>query len=205
MNANKNLTKSVLILIIGIIILGFTSLLDFGLSNQTSATVRSGAVLIGKEAPVFIAPLIDSSENNTFVSLNDYDGDILVLNFWASWCPPCRDETPGFQRLFEKYLDEGVTFLGINIQDGSSPVDAINYINEFSVTYPNIYDYDGNITVDYGVTGIPVTFFVFDNQILGRWVGSISEGRLDNIIQEILTNYNDVEFGENLEAFRSLN
>ena len=55
------------------------------------------------------------------------------------------------------------------------------------------------------MTGIPVTFFVFDNQILGRWVGSISEGRLDNIIQEILTNYNDVEFGENLEAFRSLN
>ena len=205
MNANKNLTKSVLILIIGIIILGFTSLLAFGLSNQTSATGRSGAVLIGKEAPVFIAPLIDSSENNTFVSLNDYDGDILVLNFWASWCPPCRDETPGFQRLFEKYQDQGVTFLGINIQDGSSPVDAINYINEFSVTYPNIYDYDGNITVDYGVTGIPVTFFVFDNRILGRWVGSISEGKLNNIIQEILTNYNDVEFGENLEAFRSLN
>ena len=58
MNANKNLTKSVLILIIGIIILGFTSLLAFGLSNQTSATGRSGAVLIGKEAPVMIMMVI---------------------------------------------------------------------------------------------------------------------------------------------------
>ena len=205
MNSNKNLTKSILILLIGVMILGFTSLLAIGLSNQTSATGRSGAVLIGKAPPRFIAPIIDSSEKKAFASINDFSENVLVLNFWASWCPPCRDETPGFQRLYKKYENKGVSFLGINIQDGSSPVDAINYINEFSVTYPNVYDSDGSITVDYGVTGIPVTFFVFDNKILGRWVGSISEGKLDKIIEEILRNDINVEFGENIESFRSLN
>lgn len=205
MNSNKNLTKGVLILLIGMMILGFTSLLAFGLSNQTSATGRSGKVLIGKEAPSFIAPVIDSSEIVSYATLNDFMGDIIVVNFWASWCPPCRDEAPGFQRLSEKYQDSGVKFLGINIQDGSRSVDAIKYLQEFSITYPNVYDSDGNITVDYGVTGIPVTFFILDNQILGRWVGSISESKLDKIIREILTNDNDVQFGENIESFRSLN
>ena len=191
--------------LIGMMILGFTSLLAFGLSNQTSATSRSGKVLIGKDAPSFIAPVIDSSEIVSYATLNDFMGDIIVVNFWASWCPPCRDEAPGFQRLSEKYQDSGVKFLGINIQDGSRSVDAIKYLQEFSITYPNVYDSDGNITVDYGVTGIPVTFFILDNQILGRWVGSISESKLDKIIREMLTNDNDVQFGENIESFRSLN
>ena len=120
MNSNKNLTKSILILLIGVMILGFTSLLAIGLSNQTSATGRSGAVLIGKEPPRFIAPIIDSSEKKAFASINDFSENVLVLNFWASWCPPCRDETPGFQRLYKKYENKGVSFsrnLGITLSN----------------------------------------------------------------------------------------
>ena len=76
-------------------------------------------------------------------------------------------------------------FLGINVQD--SKEDALRYIDEFDVTFPNLLDSDGTITLDYGFTGLPVTFFVAsDRKIISRWVGSISEERLDNKIKELI-------------------
>ena len=83
-------------------------------------------------------------------------------------------------------------FLGINVQD--SKEDALRYIDEFDVTFPNLLDSDGTITVDYGVTGLPVTFFVAsDRKIISRWVGSISEERLDNKIKELIGSSNQSE------------
>ena len=109
------------------------------------------------------------------------------------------------ERIWRKYEDQGVVILGINVQDGEK--EAERYISEFGVTFSNALDLDGRITVDYGVTGLPVTFFIDnDSVVTGRWVGSISEDRLDNWVSNLIFSTGAaVELdGENLDGYRSL-
>jgi len=198
---NSKKLKAAVIFLLAMLIAGFTIFLAIGVMGTTTATSRSGKELVGKKAPSFVAPKVGGQ----LVSLENYKNKPLVLNFWASWCPPCRDETPGMERIWRKYEDQGVVILGINVQDGEK--EAERYISEFGVTFSNALDLDGSITVDYGVTGLPVTFFIDnDSVVTGRWVGSISEDRLDNWVSNLLFSTGAaVELdGENLDGYRSL-
>ena len=201
MQKNSKKLKATVIFLLAILIAGFTIFLAIGVMGTTTATSRSGKELVGKKAPSFVAPKVGGQ----LVSLENYKNKPLVLNFWASWCPPCRDETPGMERIWRKYEDQGVVILGINVQDGEK--EAERYISEFGVTFSNALDLDGSITVDYGVTGLPVTFFIDnDSVVTGRWVGSISEDRLDNWVSNLIFSTGAaVELdGENLDGYRSL-
>ena len=201
MQKNSKKLKATVIFLLAMLIAGFTIFLAIGVMGTTTATSRSGKELVGKKAPSFVAPKVGGQ----LVSLENYKNKPLVLNFWASWCPPCRDETPGMERIWRKYEDQGVVILGINVQDGEK--EAQRYISEFGVTFSNALDLDGSITVDYGVTGLPVTFFIDnDSVITGRWVGSISEDRLDNWVSNLIFSTGAaVELdGENLDGYRSL-
>ena len=201
MQKNSKKLKATVIFLLAMLIAGFTIFLAIGVMGTTTATSRSGKELVGKKAPSFVAPNVGGQ----LVSLENYKNKPLVLNFWASWCPPCRDETPGMERIWRKYEDQGVVILGINVQDGEK--EAERYISEFGVTFSNALDLDGSITVDYGVTGLPVTFFIDnDSVVTGRWVGSISEDRLDNWVSNLIFSTGAaVELdGENLDGYRSL-
>ena len=201
MQKNSKKLKAAVIFLLAMLIAGFTIFLAIGVMGTTTATSRSGKELVGKKAPSFVAPKVGGQ----LVSLENYKNKPLVLNFWASWCPPCRDETPGMERIWRKYEDQGVVILGINVQDGEK--EAERYISEFGVTFSNALDLDGSITVDYGVTGLPVTFFIDnDSVVTGRWVGSISEDRLDNWVSNLIFSTGAaVELdGENLDGYRSL-
>ena len=112
-------------------------------------------------------------------------GKPVVINFWASWCPPCRLEAPLIERTWRAFKNRGLIFLGVNIQDREE--DALNYIREFDITYPNGPDPTGEISIDYGVSGLPVTFFVSRNgEIVRRWVGAIEKNVLIDSIVEIM-------------------
>ena len=201
MQKNSKKLKATVIFLLAMLIAGFTIFLAIGVMGTTTATSRSGKELVGKKAPSFVAPKVGGQ----LVSLENYKNKPLVLNFWASWCPPCRDETPGMERIWRKYEDQGVVILGINVQDGEK--EAERYISEFGVTFSNALDLDGSITVDYGVTGLPVTFFIDNDSVVkGRWVGSISEDRLDNWVSNLIFSTGAaVELdGENLDGYRSL-
>ena len=201
MQKNSKKLKATVIFLLAMLIAGFTIFLAIGVMGTTTATSRSGKELVGKKVPSFVAPKVGGQ----LVSLENYKNKPLVLNFWASWCPPCRDETPGMERIWRKYEDQGVVILGINVQDGEK--EAERYISEFGVTFSNALDLDGSITVDYGVTGLPVTFFIDnDSVVTGRWVGSISEDRLDNWVSNLIFSTGAaVELdGENLDGYRSL-
>ena len=201
MQKNSKKLKATVIFLLAMLIAGFTIFLAIGVMGTTTATSRSGKELVGKKAPSCVAPKVGGQ----LVSLENYKNKPLVLNFWASWCPPCRDETPGMERIWRKYEDQGVVILGINVQDGEK--EAERYISEFGVTFSNALDLDGSITVDYGVTGLPVTFFIDnDSVVTGRWVGSISEDRLDNWVSNLIFSTGAaVELdGENLDGYRSL-
>jgi thiol-disulfide isomerase/thioredoxin len=88
---------------------------------------------------------------------SSYRGDVVVVNFWASWCGPCRREQPGLQRLHEEYGD-GVAFLGVDFKD--DPAAARTYLDEFEVTYPSVPDPGGRLAHEFGVPYLPVTILV---------------------------------------------
>ena len=167
-----------LLVVVGV--LALTALLAQGLTNRSSPTGRSGATRIHKPAPPINIPLY----NGGGISPERYAGKPLVVNFWASWCGPCRQEAPLFERLWREYGERGVVFLGVNIQDAHA--DARAYLSEFGITYPNGYDEGGRISVDYGVIGIPVTFFINREGVVERrWVGAVREAKLRLWIDEL--------------------
>lgn len=192
--------KIVGIIVSGILVIGLFVLLGIGLANRSPVTSRSGVTRIDKPAPQFVLPLFDGG---TF-DLAEHQGKPIVINFWASWCIPCRQEAPILEGLWQEHQDD-VVFVGVDIQDGER--DSLAYLEEFGVTYPNGLDADGRITVDYGVIGIPVTFFINrDGMVERRWVGAVRESQLVIWIEELeagVAPTGDAE-AENLEDFRKL-
>jgi cytochrome c biogenesis protein CcmG, thiol:disulfide interchange protein DsbE len=128
--------------------LGFVALLYFGLkSSGTQATV-------GDPVPDFELSTLDGDT----LSSEDLKGHPVVVNFWASWCIPCREEAPLLERTWRRYKDDGVMFVGVNIKDAES--DARAFIDEFDITYPVVRDLDQRLTRSFGVRGLPETFFI---------------------------------------------
>ena len=180
---------------------GLVSLLALGLLNKTSVTERSGITRVQKPAPEFTLPLLNGGR----LEMARLRGQPVVINFWASWCPPCRLEAGLLERAWRSYKDQGVMFVGVDIQD--TEAEGVAYVEEFDITYPNGLDAEGTITVDYGVIGLPVTFFVNrDGTVERRWVGAIDEARLVTWLDELVAGValSGQEEGENLEGFFKL-
>jgi cytochrome c biogenesis protein CcmG/thiol:disulfide interchange protein DsbE len=114
-----------------------------------------------------------------------YRGKVVLVNFWASWCGPCRREQPGLERLWREYGDRDVQLLGINFDDGRAA--ALEYLREFGVTYPSVYDPDGKITADFLVPFLPATVLVdADGQMRYRLQGAQTEATLRRYLDELL-------------------
>ena len=104
--------------------------------------------------------------------LSDLHGKVVLVNFWASWCPPCRAEARVLEEAWRKYKDDGLVFLGINTQDTEEA--ARKFLEEYSITYPNGQDPGGRIAIDYGTWGLPESFFIdAAGQITYKHVGAI--------------------------------
>lgn len=162
-------------------IVGLVALLAIGQSHKSSATGRSGLRLVGNQAPEFSIPSYQGDQ----VVLSDIRGRPVVINFWASWCPPCRAESAMLESLWREYESAGIYFLGVNIQDSREAAEA--YIEEFGITFVNGVDRDGRVSIDYGVIGLPATFFVNgEGVIVGRWVGAMSEQDLRGWVNDLL-------------------
>lgn len=142
----------------------FMALLGFGLARSGSQAT------VGKEAPTFELPLLNAPDKT--LSSEDLKGQPVVVNFWASWCIPCREEAPLLERTWREYKDEDVIFLGVNIKDADT--DAKAFIEEFNITYPNVRDVDEVLVRGLGVKGLPETFFIDDEW---TFVGTISGPR----------------------------
>lgn len=181
--------------------MGLLGLMVWGMLNQEPATGKSGITRVGKQAPEFTLPLFNGGE---FV-LQEYLRKPVIINFWASWCPPCREEAPRLERTWRAYKKQGVVFVGVDIQDPEDYARA--YIREFDITYPNGPDTAGKITIDYGVVGIPVTFFVDREGVIARrFVGAITERKLVAWTEELLVSMSpsDGIGGSNPEGYFEL-
>ena len=131
-------------------------------------------------APLFTTNTIDGEK----ITLSELRGQVVMITFWASWCPPCRQEASALVQVHEEY-QSAVKFIGIDIWDHEK--DARNYIDVFHVSYPNILDTNGRIAIDYGVTGIPETHFIdAAGNLVHKFVGPLNQARLRAILDDML-------------------
>jgi cytochrome c biogenesis protein CcmG, thiol:disulfide interchange protein DsbE len=112
------------------------------------------------------------------LALAELRGSPVVLNFWASWCPPCREEAPRLERTWRTNRARGVVVLGLDMQDLTG--DARAFIREFGISYPNVRDPGDDVARDWGVTGLPETFFISARgRVVAHVIGAISNGQLE--------------------------
>src|SRR6266850_1046539 len=142
------------------------------------------AVAAGKQpvAPDFDLQRIDHGGT---LKLSSLRGRVVVLNFWASWCRPCKDEAPTLEAAAERWRHRGVVFVGIDTQDFSS--DARAFARRFGLTYASVHDGQGTLMTRYGVTGMPETWTVTRSGRLADHIGGVTDGRrLDSAIERAL-------------------
>lgn len=122
-----------------------------GAPLSTAPSPREGFL-----APDFTLDTLDGKK----VTLSELRGKVVVVNFWATWCLPCREETPALEKSYKRYKDSDAVILGINLtnQDSISEVDS--FVQEFGLTYPILLDRDGRVGYLYQVKGLPTTFFI---------------------------------------------
>jgi cytochrome c biogenesis protein CcmG/thiol:disulfide interchange protein DsbE len=135
--------------------------------------------MLGRPAPAFALTLFDGRT----IRSDDLRGKVVLVNFWASWCPPCRAEAPMLEATWRDLRDSGVIFIGINTQD--EEVRARQFITEFAITYPTGRDIGGRIAIDYGVWGLPEAFVIDPaGRITYKHLGTIGSAVLATKIDE---------------------
>lgn len=147
------------------------------LPEGLNPTGKSPAAREGRAAPNF--RLAEVGEEAP--ALVDFRGRWVLLNFWASWCPPCRDETPDLQSFYEHNANLGLVVLGVNQQEQAEA--ARSFMQEFGVTYPVVLDTDGEVSETYGVgRGLPISFLVSPAGIIEKlYFGRLSEASFSEI------------------------
>ncbi len=155
------------------------ALLAFGLAQARGNT----STLNLQPAPDFTVPLYSGGTGQ--FTLSDHLGQPVVLNFWGSWCPPCRAEFPALQAIADQYSDGEVVVFGVDVQD--TEADAREFLEEQNTSFPTGPDLTGEITLSYTITNMPTTFFITrDGEILKKWQGMIDEANLTTFIEELL-------------------
>ncbi len=177
------LTSSVVVFAAFLALLGLALFRSGGEPGSLGVNKDFGEVSIEeKPAPDFTLELLQGGS----VSLGDLRGRVVLVDFWASWCPPCIEEAPILNSVYEEYRERGVEFLGVCIWDTTKGCEQ--FLQEFDVAYPSGRDSEGAILVDYGVKGIPEKFFIdAQGRVERKFAGPVrDEDILRNILDEML-------------------
>jgi cytochrome c biogenesis protein CcmG/thiol:disulfide interchange protein DsbE len=166
-----------------LIIAPILALLAFGFTRDARYITSP---LIAKPAAPFTITLFDGRK----LTLDELRGKAIFLNFWASWCPPCRAEARELEAAWQKVKDKDMVFIGVALQDTDQ--NSLEFLKEFNVSYANGKDESGKIGVDYGTWGIPESFFIDpQGRITYKHVGGIRAalvlGKLEEAAKGIVT------------------
>jgi cytochrome c biogenesis protein CcmG/thiol:disulfide interchange protein DsbE len=164
------------------------------------AVIYYGYQLLSKETPIQNEGNSASKEDMDFtlmnadgkeISLSDYRGKPVVLNFWASWCPPCKEEMPNFDKLSNQYEATGeVVFLMVNLTDGGRETmeTAKAYLADNGFTLNVVFDENTVVANEFGISSIPTTYFIdADGSVQNIIIGALSESNLEMQVTKLLT------------------
>jgi cytochrome c biogenesis protein CcmG/thiol:disulfide interchange protein DsbE len=140
-----------LLLVLGVTWIGFSRVSG---QEAMARSQRPPAPQVGFAAPDFT---LETQDGGT-ISLADLRGQVVLVNFWATWCPPCRAEMPDIQQVYDRYREQGFTVLAVNQQEGGAQVAP--FVDQMGLTFPILMDRDGSVSARYRVNGLPSTFFV---------------------------------------------
>ncbi|GAC1342636.1 MAG: hypothetical protein NVSMB27_01740 [Ktedonobacteraceae bacterium] len=162
----------------------WSQLLTPAQNQSTSGSTQSSRPPDGHPAQDFTAASLSNSAAPA-IHLANLKGKPIVLNFWASWCDPCKREAPILQSAWQRVQSQDVIFIGINYQDAQS--DALAFLRTYSITYPNVQDPNSSTAINYGVTGVPETVFIDRRGIVvHKIIGELTTQMLQSNIQQIV-------------------
>ncbi len=158
-------------------VLALVGLLGFGLLSKGNSRIE-----IGEPVPDKRLPLLGKKG---YGEIADYRGRWVLVNLWASWCPPCRQEAPVLERFARRYRPDGVTVLGINVQDNSD--DALAFLRKYPTTYPQLRSVGNERSAAFGTTGLPENFLVDPRGRLALpWTGPVDDRILEEEMMPII-------------------
>lgn len=174
----------VLLSVVAVMVLGLLVLFGDGLilAGRSGGIGINAHGAVGRISPgpatEFEVPLFSGGR----FRLNQQRGKVVLINFWASWCVPCRDEAPVLERAWTRYGAPDVVFVGVDIWDNDQ--DARNFLKQFGVTYLNGPDVNGRAAIAYGVTGIPETYVIRpDGTVASHWIGPLTDSEVATLLQ----------------------
>ena len=183
----KNKRRRRILIFCGVSLLN-VALLAFLLTQLlTPATHPPSDPLIGHPAPNFSLIMLSSQTGKSDLSLADFKDSPIVLNFWASWCEPCKEEAPLLESTWKRLHAQGknVVFLGIDFQESTH--DGSGFLQQYSISYPAGLDTDGSIASKYHVTSLPQTIFINRNgTVMARVAQQLTDHALTSNLQQIL-------------------
>lgn len=169
-----------LLLTVVVALAALLGLLFWGLLRGPSSDVGV-AIPLNKPAPDFTVTTIDGQQ----LTLSDLRGKTVVLNIWASWCVPCREEAGELNRTYATYKDRNVAFVGIAWNDNDGEVRK--FVEQYKVPYAIALDPEGKIAIDLGITGVPETFLInAQGQLVQKWAGPINSTQLNGLLAPVV-------------------
>lgn len=150
---------------------------------------RTGLAFFSSVSPTQEHPEIDFTVKNlsgASVSLSSLRGKVILVNFWATWCSPCKDEMPLLQQYYDAHKAEDFVLLGVNVSDDAE--DAQAYITQYGYTFPVWSDPPGNVLIQLHMNGLPASLVVdARGKLVQRWIGPLAREDLENVITPLLT------------------
>ena len=159
-------------------------LLTYGVASQGTDTTIDSALQRGERvsAPDTDLPKLGAGGTS---SVRDYEGKVVLVNFWASWCPPCTEELPLLERTQQQMAKAGGTVLGINTRDATE--DALGFVKRYDLTFPSLRDGAGDYAEEWGLTGYPETFLLDEEgRVAAARRGPIDQQWVDEHVKPLL-------------------
>ena len=161
-----------------VVVIGFTFILARKLAADP---LVAKPAIVGQRAPAFALAGLDGGQ----VSSREFAGQIYIVNFWASWCVPCREEAPRLEAFAKKWRDR-VTVIGIDWDDLPGPAKAFR--DEFGIDYPLVVDNQGQTGISYGTTGVPETYVIGpDGTVMAGLIGAVGPTTLDEVLAKVMS------------------